>query len=367
MLLVLGLAIFWFVSQTPKVVLKSFLLSTEVIPNFPLRPLTVFGSIIEQQDVEIDTSIGKIKANIYRPNDNRKHPGMILTLGTIVTKRDAQLVKFSRALSKLGFVVLAADLPDLTAGYVFTQSVDASVDIFKYLYDQPFVDKGKIGFTGFCGGASVVLVAAAQEEVNSQVSFVNTLSPYFDMYDFTRSVLTGTTIDEAGKQKLWSVNAEMKKTFILGYTAYFSDENIRTLLREAILEGKEIDEEALSKLPPEAQNSYRFLKNDNPAQFNQLWETLPQDAKDIVFKLSPSHNLTNLKAKVFILNDLKDTFVPQEESKKLAANLGPDQKLYFEIDSFEHVRPGKKLPRLAAVKQAANLYGYIYSLLSEIS
>ena len=98
--------------------------------------------------------------------------------------------------------------------------------------------------------------------------------------------------------------------------------------------------------------------------FEDLRANLPEELRMLMVELSPSNGIENLKAKVFILNDKKDTFVPKNEGERLAGSLPRGQVDFIEVDSFEHVNPATRLERWAAIRQLWYLGRYVYKVIS---
>ena len=91
---------------------------------------------------------------------------------------------------------------------------------------------------------------------------------------------------------------------------------------------------------------------------------MPIRLKEVFGQISPSTKIDNFKAKLFMLNDKNDTFVPRSEGLELAKKI-PKERIYFiEVDSFEHVNPATKLPRWSILKQIWNVGNYVYNVFS---
>jgi acetyl esterase/lipase len=358
----------WLFFQTPpgRPVLKTLLLVPEVVPSFPVKPLQYFSRQPEIREVTLQISGKSVKADLYRPKDDKKHPAVVFTLGIVVMRKDAAVTKFAQALSRTGFVVLVPDLPDFLSGFVWTDSVETLISSVEFLDRQDFVDKARIGFAGFCVGASASIIAAENERINNKVTFISAISPYFDLTKLTEAVLTrqvrqGSTVLPWQPAEL-TVEAVQK-----GYLNYIADTTERNYLL-ALLKGKNTlaIEEKFPVISEDGQKIYSFLKNSNPENFEDLKANLPEGLKRLTVELSPSSNIANLHAKVFVLNDKKDTFVPEIEGENLSKNLPKNQVFFIDVDSFEHVNPKTRLERLAALKQLFQLGRYVYSIFSKL-
>src|SRR3990167_7212787 len=86
-LVLLGSLAVFFATPWGRPVLKTLLLVPEVVPNFPIRPLKFFSREPTIEEITLKVGDKDIKADLYKPNDNKKHPAVVFTLGTIVTRK----------------------------------------------------------------------------------------------------------------------------------------------------------------------------------------------------------------------------------------------------------------------------------------
>lgn len=353
-------AVFKFYNPLIKAAFASILLSTEVNKNFFLKPLKLFGNSVTR-DLVIKTAVGDIRADIYKPGGEGQYPAILLTLGTVVSKEDEDLVRFSNALSKIGIVVMTANLPDLSSGYIYRESLEGTVDLYKYLITESYVDSTRSGFGGFCGGGAVVLVASTVEDIRTKVDFVLAVSPPYSAKDYSMEALTGFVPERENK---WIASDDIKRSFIYGYTAYISDSKVRDEMRERVLNRRNYTEEELANLTENERSIYQLLISANKDDFDALYQNLPGEQREIIDKLSPDKVTEKIGAKVFILNDSQDQFVPQEETQRLARSLPNDKLVYTKVDTFEHVRPKVRLRRWEGVKQALEIVPFLFRTLN---
>lgn len=346
---------------------KALILLPEVVPNFPIRPLKFISKNPNIEEVTIKTVEQKeAKADLYRPADNKKHPAVVFTLGTMVTRKDTNVTRFAQALSRLGFVVLVPDLPDFISGFVWTDSVERLVSSIEFLDKQVFVDNKKIGFAGFCVGASASIIAAENENISDKVAFISAVSPYFDLFSLSEATTTRLAEDGKGGWEVWEPHPLTVQSVQKGFINYLPDAQERQLLTGLFLEQKGIKKEQIEDLSVKAFYVYSFLSNSDKAKMSQLWQQLPDDGRKLLSTLSPSSRIGQLKAKLFVLNDKKDTYVPKIEGEKLARSLPKNQVHFVAVDSFEHVNPKTKLKRLAAIKGFWQLGNYLYRIFAYI-
>lgn len=345
---------------------KTVLLATEVVPQFPFKPLKSLTKAPIIETVNIKTSQGEVAADIYRPNDHKKHPAVIFTLGIAITKENEQVRQTSEALARSGFVVLTPDLPDFISGFVWTDSVDTLVSSVEYLDRLSFVDKKKIGFAGFCVGASASIIAAEDPKIASKVNFITGVSPYYDLVSLSKATLSRKTTNSKRQIEDWIPAPLTIDSVILGYINLVPNPDERDILKDFFIKKEIIFGDKFDNLSTEAKLIYDFLSSSEMDKVEEAWKKLPQSYRDLAYELSPSTKIGDLRAKLLILNDRKDSYVPKIEGERLMQNLPKGQIYFSEIDSFEHASPKTKLPRWAAVRQFFHLGVFLYNVFSQV-
>ena len=169
--LILVAAIF-FLSPFGRPIYKTFMLVSETAPNFPIKPLNLLTKDPRVEQIEFKLGNRDVNAALYRPAGEGKHPAIIFTLGILFSRDNPNVVKFAQALARTGYVVLVPDLPDFLTGFVWTDSIDTLIASVEYLDGQEFVNKDKIGFTGFCVGGSAAIIASENEKIAKKVNFI---------------------------------------------------------------------------------------------------------------------------------------------------------------------------------------------------
>src|SRR3989344_2041228 len=186
--LILLLLIF-LISPVGRPAYKAFLLVSESVPNFPIKPLNLLTKNPRVEQIEFRLENKNVNAALYRPAVEGKHPAIIFTLGILFSRDNPNVVKFAQALARTGYVVLVPDLPDFLTGFVWTDSIDTLIASVEYLDGQEFVNKDKIGFTGFCVGGSAAIIASENEKIAKKVNFIATISPYYDLISLSEAVI----------------------------------------------------------------------------------------------------------------------------------------------------------------------------------
>ena len=354
------LLIIFLVSPPGRVATQAGLMTAEVIPGFPIKPLKWVSKAPLVEEVNIVKGNTNLLADIYRPNDKKKHPAVVLTLGAGPDRRTPLLVKFAESLARTGYVVLAPDIPRLVAGHVITSATEDTINVFEYLYEQPFVDQGKVGFGGFCVGASVAIVAAEDPRIAEKVSFIYAVSPYFNLVDLSREIITRQYIKNVDTVA-WEPSDLSKEALKKGVVLYFSNEEDRKILDQAIFAKRPPSSDILSGLSEESKKVLTYMQTQDFEKSRQIYENYwPKQGKQLDAELSPSTNISDLQAKLFILSDPNDVFVPPTHSQKFVESLPKEQVSYTQIDALEHVRPGARLKLLRGFRQAGKLFNHLW-------
>jgi len=362
--IVVSLTIF---SLTPwgRVFGKTALLLPEVWPNAPVHLLNLFTKAPIVEEIEISSGQEKNKVYVYRPNDLRRHPAIILTMSGVLPTSDT-IINYAKSFARVGFVIVVPDFPEISIVEkvsLKTEQVDRLINIFQSISQKEFVNPQKIGFMGACGGGSLSLVAAEDPLVSSQVNFVIAISPYFDAQT-TYEQIYRKIIKEDSNIQSWNPNpATVLTTDRLLITTLAREEERRTL-EKFIEEGKK---EKPSGLSPDGEKIYNFITNSDSERFFQFWNDFPGETKKVLAELSPSTRIENLKARIFILSDNRDTYIPHTESQALARSLSASQRNYIELDLLEHSQLMRKLPRLKTVIELAKLSSFVFKILARIS
>src|SRR3989344_319984 len=361
LLLLIILVISFLVTPWGRPVGKTILLVPEVIPDFPIRPLKFFSREPTIEEVTLKVGDKDIKADLYKPNDNKTHPAIILTLGVVVTRKDKVITNFAQTISRLGFIVLVPDLPDFLSGFVWTDSVETMVSSVEYLEEQDFVLQDKIGFAGFCVGASASIVAAEDERIADRVAFIAAISPYYDLVSLSEAVVKRQSENEEGKLEMWEPAQLSVDSVRKGFINYVPDDEEKKTLENHFYNNLPLVDEDIEKLSYEGKQIRKFLEYSENKDSRNIWDGFPQEGMNLLNQLSPKNRIDQLEAKLFILSDKQDTFVPRIEGNKFKENVTKDKFYFIEVDSFEHVNPSTNLKRWSVLKQLFYLSRYLYN------
>lgn len=293
--------------------IKVILFISEQFPQIPLKPLSVLTSEPLHSKIQFDSPNGKVVADLIVPKKPQLRPALILAMGVKTQEKDKIiLLNFAKTLGRLGYVVFWPRLEILDKGVSSFEEPETFIKSFEYLSELDVVDKKRISFVGFSVGSSIALVAAEDERISEKLHSLVFFGGYYNLADYLAALADKTDnwqpaegavshVLEIAKEKKWG-------------------ESLKDLLAD-------------------------------------------QETQSAVFrKLSPSQNLKNFKARIFIIHDKNDPYVPYTESIKLDHSLPQAVKKSFVLlNLFEHVQPKKGISWEIA-KELTRLYWFLYQV-----
>jgi dipeptidyl aminopeptidase/acylaminoacyl peptidase len=315
---------------------RVWLLLSQELPQSPLKPLHAFTRQPARQTIRYDSRGGPIVADLFTPGresqagPQRRYPALILALGVTLREADRPtLLQFADSLTRIGFVVLWPRGAPLDAGAWLPEEPETFVASVRYLEALDAVDPGRISMFGFSIGASIALVAASEPQIAEHVHAVVSFGGYYDMLAYLESLAT-RSVSFDGQSTPW----EPSEDALTQARAVLEASQMRSML------------DAVQAPAPEAAR----------ARLRSVASTELQDLR----RLSPADHLATLGAKVYILHDQGDQYVPFVESIKLRRAL-PDHRVgsFALTQLFQHaqVRPGMSWQTLQDV---VKLYGFAY-------
>lgn len=345
-----------------RISVKSLVLLSQFSPRQEFAIFDSLGNKFTVGQVDIDAPGGKIAADIYKPDNNKRNPAVIFLIGTRELRNSEAVQRYAKLFARAGFVVLIPEISDLVEVKMRDTTIDKIVSVFDYLAGRDFVDSKKVGFSGICAGASLSLLAASDVRINDKVKFVNAVSPYFDVWDLSREVFT-RQVSVGGKVKPLIPGALMAEQLPLWYIQQVEDSNEQIILKDSISRGV-IPQDEFEALSPKAKAIYNFIQSKDDNQFDKNKALLPADVKFQVEAMSERAKIGNLHAKVYILADSQDTEVSPTHSQRLADSLPKSQVKFSYVSVLDHVVPTRNLKRFGLVQDAVKIYLHIHSFLS---
>lgn len=281
---------------------KIALFITEVFPQIPIKPLGLLSNPPFHDRVEFETKNGKVVGDLFTPIEPEPKSVLILAMGVKTSPKDKLiLLHFAQTMARLGYVVLWPRLEVLDKGESLPEDPETFIEAFRYLGGLPQTDSERISFVGFSVGSSTAYVASSDPQIRDKVHALVFFGGFYDIYEYLKALFAG------GDWRPHQDAINHAKT-LLAAKGVASD--------SAELKG-----------------------------------------------FSPKEHISDFKAKIFILHDKSDTYVPYTESQKLYDAMPKEQIAAYHISGlFEHVQPNRPINLAELVK----LYGFLYKVFSTL-
>jgi pimeloyl-ACP methyl ester carboxylesterase len=206
----------------------------------------------------------------------------------------------------------------------------------RYLQRLDSVAPQRISLLGISAGASVAFVAAADPRINKQVHALIFFGGYYDIVDYLASLATGVSSFD-NRTIAWHPSPEAVR-------------HVQEILRAGHAQGI-------------VQAFAAATQVRTPEQAGALLRSVPEREMGWLRQVSPSHHSGTFEARIFILHDKGDDFVPYLQSAQLNQSLPQMvERTYLITDLFEHVQPGQHIS-LSTVRDFVQLYGFLYEII----
>ena len=310
-----------------------------------------------------------IEANLYRPNDKKRHSGLILAHGAIEGGKDDRALRFGgQSLAGAGYVALVPQLDNLNRLRLHQNDVDALVAGVRYLSGQEFCN-GKIGLMGVCLSAPLVFSAAAEPSISRNVAVITCWGGFYNINDWLQAVIAQHYVD-GGEAKPWKPRTLLIEEAPKWLIELLPDASDRVCLEELLK--ADSTSSVRGRLSPSGQATYELLTNRDPKRVGELWERLDPKVRRTLNSLSPHTKIAQHNTKIAIIHTLNDDVIPWVESCKLVDAIDDKNKVYFRIfRQFYHVSIEDLLKARISnlhhvISEAAQLYLYMYSILYQL-
>jgi hypothetical protein len=367
-LLALAVLIVVFMTRPVRVGLKTLAMIVSLGISYKKNTGAIPGNILVSE-VMIRCGDRNIVANLYRPNNKRRHSALIMAHGAIQGGKDDRALRFGgQSLAGAGFVALVPQLENLNRLRLHQDDVDALVACVQYLSEREFCN-GKIGLMGVCLSAPLVFLAAIEAGGKQNVSIITCWGGFYNINDWLQAVLALRYID-GDKAKPWK-----PRDLLIGETPKWLIElspnaSDRACLEEMLagIAGDSIK----GRLSPSGQAMYELLANRDPERVKDLWTRLDPKIQQTLNNLSPHTKVEKYNTKIAIIHTFNDDVIPWVESCKLVDAIDDKHKVYFRIfRQFYHVSIEDLLKARISnlhhvISEAFQFYLYMYSILYQL-
>jgi len=355
---------------------KTLILLPEFIPNSKFKIIQLFTQKPQITEVIFQSGQETIYADLWSPAKKGNHPAAVLHLGVDIDRKDERAQKLADVLARSGIVTLIPNINSLHRRRLLAEGKDDLVSSFEYLKSQPNVKTEKIGFLAFCAAGGLAILAAEDPKISADVAFVTAINPYFDLNSLYENI-TLRQINDNGRLQNWRPHFKTVEIYNRETIGLLPSERDREILRKhlILIEKEQLEEgefpllsqEELSQLSPEAKFTWQLLTNKDPKKTLFFQNNTTEAQKNFLKELSPSTNTLNLKAKVFILADVNNVYIPFSQAKMLASVLPKDQRLFMETKILPEGNLVQSLPLKDYLIEGIKIFKFIFQFLLENS
>ncbi len=364
---VLVLALLVLVTPQGKAAFRAAMFIPEVLPDLPVKPQSWFSREPVQEEVVFETASGPGVADIYRPGADGRHGAVVFFQGVVPGGRyDPRIVALGKGLARSGMVVMIPWSETQETHRIAVDDVDVLVRAFQHLQSLDYVDPDRVGMGGICVGASLAMVAAQDDRIRGDVSFVNSFAGYYDAEEFAKAIGSRSRFD-VGYSSPWEPDKLTYGVFRDHLIEGVVSGEDRRLLTQVYVEGKS-PEGDLEQMAPDALAVRKLLDGVPYEEVDLVVAELSPATAAFFRAISPSAGIENLEARVLIMHDTADRLVPSEESRRLAGALDEGNVYHTEFSFFQrqiqvHVGDAGEVSLLDYVREAAKLYMHMYNIM----
>jgi hypothetical protein len=319
-----------------RVAVQTLLLLPAVFPAAPVDPLALVTAAPSREQYTFAYAGGTVEADLYRPAGGGRHGAMMLLLGAGDLPRSDLAVHFATELARLGILTLVPESSGMLAERLTFDEVDAVRVSLDLLRRQPDVDIERIGLLGLSASGGVSIVAAAQPDLRDEVRFVNSFGSYADAVSLLVDVAS-RSIEVDGQVRAWQPEERTRQVASIALT------------------GAASAGELMNDPPP------------SRARAQELIAQLPASTLAQLRAISPSTYIAQLRAHLYLMHDVDDSFIPFTQSRDLVAQapLGVVQR-YTEFSIFAHVIPDRPVPWQTFMPDLWRLFWHVHAVLLEL-
>jgi hypothetical protein len=323
-----------------RVAVQALLLLPALFPSAPVDPLALVTPrpLHEQQTLTYADGTGTVDTHLYAPSDAGRHGAVVLLLGAGDLPRSDLAVRFAEALARLGVVVSVPESSGMLAERMSYDEVDAIRASVNGVRARPDVDPNRVGIVGLSASGGLGIVAAAQPDLRDSVRFVNSFGSYDDALQLLVDVASHTSnVDGAVRE--W----EPEPRTVEVVSNALIDVGVDDPDRAELLAG------------PTRERALAMTAGFSPEVLERFQ------------RISPSTYLGQLHARLYLMHDVDDPFIPFTESRRLTASAPPGVVARFtEFSIFSHVIPDREVPWQTFVPDVWRLFWHVHAVLLEL-
>ena len=317
---------------------QALLLLPALFPAAPIDPLSLVTPTPNRARHVFAYTAGQVEADLFRPGVSGRHGALMVLLGAGDLPRSDLAVHFADGLARLGIVTLVPESSGMLAERLTFDEVDAIRVSLDFLDAQPDVDSARVGLLGLSASGGLSIVAAGQPDLRDRIRFVNSFGSYSDARTLLLDVAS-RSMEVGGSVRPWQPDVRTVDV-------------VANALADAGVPGPVRDE---------------FLRGTTRARAQQLLSVMPAQLAERLARVSPTTYLSQIRAHLYLMHDMDDSFIPFTESRALASSApaGVVQR-YTEFSIFAHVIPERPVPWQTFLPDLWQLFWHVHAVLLEV-
>ncbi|HEX2978824.1 MAG TPA: hypothetical protein VHO48_01050, partial [Anaerolineaceae bacterium] len=198
---------------------KAAVFFLKVFPMLPSRPIDWVTPKPVCVKVKYPSQSGLVEGELYRPETDGPHPGIIVCLGVVPFGVDhPQVSVLGKALARSGFAALLYWSPAMRDFRLEPEDLENIPLAYDWLIRQPYIDPTRSGLLGTCVGGSYAIMSAAHPLIRDRIAFLTAYAPFSSNSTFVRDIASATCSTETGRAP-WKVDQLTRRVFVHTITA----------------------------------------------------------------------------------------------------------------------------------------------------
>jgi hypothetical protein len=306
--------------------------------------------------------------DLYMPAERVK--GRMLFIPGLVAdgRRDPRVIAFAQSLARAGFVTLVPQTAAFDGLKASPADITTVSDAAMYLSasDIAGVKDTKVAIAALSYMSGPSILAAARPPLNTRISFVFFIGPYYAMTDMVRFVTTRKyRLHDNDPWREAAPAPYATWAFLKANAEGIDDAEDRRIITD-IAEWKLRDDTTdvsgmAAMLRADGKALYALITNRDPDLVAQLITALPPRLRAGLDALDPSkQDLSGFQGEAILIHGRDDPLIASVESEKLAVALGSRAHLYV-LEQVTHVemnRPASMWDQLNMLFAGRRLLSY---------
>ncbi len=310
-----------------------------------------------------EVAAGTLPATLVRPDDDdAADPAIVLLVPEGTTGAEEQRVREAQhAIAGAGLSAWAVRVPGGADALVDAAGYEALAGSLAAIASHDTTEDERVSVVAAGPIASLVLVAAASDDLREQIRAVVAVQPIADVRGIVSLATTGSYVRADGRAVRVELSPELRESAGRAvFQAIRADLPDGGPVLEPLLDAAEASDDPLAALElvppdvagPELRPLLDVARAETPAEFDAAWDRLPSSFRDAAGERSPLPFAGQVQARVLAVQASEEAWA-QEDVARLADAL-PDART-LELDPED---PGSVVDDPAAVRDLLSVSGW---------